>query len=108
MKNVLEMLQRIEPSLKEIKITRKEAPGPYPELVKVLKNQSKASDYMIQFVNGPLVSSPNGCDCKACGLGLFESLRMPREAYDEVHANRNDSRHNNAANANNRRLQPGV
>ena len=87
MKNVLEMLQRIEPSLKEIKITRKQAPGAYPELMKVLKNHSRASDYMIQFVKEPLVSSPNGCDCKACELGLFESLRMPREAYDKVHAN---------------------
>jgi len=35
MKNVLEMLQRIEPSLKEINITREEAPGTYPELMKV-------------------------------------------------------------------------
>ena len=87
MKNVLEMLQRIEPNLKEIKITRKDAPGAYPQLMKVLKNHSRASDYMIQFVKEPLVLSPNGCDCKACELGLFESLRMPREVYDKVHAN---------------------
>jgi hypothetical protein len=47
-----------------------------------------ASDYMIHFVKEPLFSSPNGCDCKACDeLGLFESLRMPRGAYDKVHAN---------------------
>ncbi len=78
------MLQRIEASLKEIKITRKEVPGAYPELMKVLKNHSRASDYMIQFVKEPLVSSPNDYDCKACELGLFESFRMPREAYDKL------------------------
>jgi hypothetical protein len=46
---LLSMLQRIKPSLKEIKITRKKAPGVYLELMKVFKNHSRASDYMIQF-----------------------------------------------------------
>jgi hypothetical protein len=87
MQNVLAILQRIEPNLKEMKITRKEAAGTYPELMKVIKNHSRASDYMIQFVKEPLVTSPNVCDCKACSLGLFKSLRMPREAYDKVHTN---------------------
>jgi hypothetical protein len=87
MQNVLAILQRIEPGLKEIKITRKEAHGAYPELMKVIKNHSRASDYMIQFVKEPLVKSPNRCDCKACELGLFKSLRMPREVYDKLHTN---------------------
>ena len=87
MQNVLAILQRIEPHLKELKITRKEAPGAYPELMKVIKNHSRASDYMIQLVKEPLLASPNVCDCKACELGLFKSLRMPREAYDKMHTN---------------------
>jgi hypothetical protein len=42
---------------------------------------------MIHLVKEPLVSSPNGCDCNVCELGLFASLRMAREAYDKLHTN---------------------
>ena len=55
--------------------------------MKVIQNHSRASDYMIQLVKEPLLTSPNVCECKACGLGLFMSLRMPREAYDKMHTN---------------------
>ena len=55
--------------------------------MKVIKNHSRASDYMIQFVKEPLVTSPNLCYCKAYKLGLNNSLRMSREAYDKLHTN---------------------
>ena len=43
----LNLLQRIEPNLKELKVTRTEALAKHPERLKVLKNHARASDYMI-------------------------------------------------------------
>jgi hypothetical protein len=54
LKTVLAVLQRIEHGLKEIKITRKEAPASYPELMKMIKNHTSSSDYMIQFTKKPI------------------------------------------------------
>ena len=87
LQTVLDVLQKIEPGLKELKITRQEAPSKYPELMKVLQNHTRSTDYMIQFVKSPLcITPPRICDCKACTLGLFEPLRMPMEAYEKVHS----------------------
>ncbi len=47
MEIVLALLQRIEPGLKELKVTRKEALASYPALMKVIKNHTRSSDYMI-------------------------------------------------------------
>jgi len=78
-------LQRIEPGLKELKVTRKETPASYPELMKVIKNHTRSSDYMIQFTKNPIaIDSYNMCDCKACELGLFMPLRIPIEAYEKL------------------------
>ena len=84
---VLAILQRIEPGLKEVKITRKEAPTAYPHLTKVLKNHTRSSDYMAQFLKHPISGDSNMCDCKACELELFKPLRMPLEAFTKLRAN---------------------
>ena len=84
---MLSILQRIEPEMKELKITRKDATGLYPELLKVIKNHTRSSDYMIQFMKMPLLTTgSDACGCKACELGLFKPLRMPVETYQEVHS----------------------
>ena len=84
--SVLAILQKIELGLKELKITRKEAPGAYPHSMKVLKNHTRSSDYMIQFMKKPISGDSNMCDCKACELDLFKPLRMPIEAYTKLRA----------------------
>ncbi len=85
---MLALLQRIEPGLKELKVTRKEAPASYPELMKVIKNHTRSSDYMVQFMKKPIaIDSSNMCDCKACELGLFMPQRMPIEAYEKLQKN---------------------
>jgi hypothetical protein len=85
MQAVLAVLQKIEPSLNEIKVTRKEAASKYTELLKVLKNRTRSSDYMIQFVKSPLCTPPLICNCKARAQGLFQPLRMPISTYEELH-----------------------
>ena len=85
MQVVLDLLQSIEPGLSELKINRKEAASKYPELLKVFKNHTRSSDYMIQFVKSPLCSPPLICDCRACQQGLFKPLRMPISLYSELH-----------------------
>ncbi len=81
---MLSILQRIEPGMMKLKITRKDAPGLYPELLKDIKNHTRSSDYMIQFMKKPLTSISNVCSCKARELGLFQYLPMPIEAHQDV------------------------
>ncbi len=66
MQNVLALLQRIEPGLKEMKVARKEVHASYPELAKVIKNHIRLSDYMIVIDNNDLF------DCMTCKLGFFK------------------------------------
>ncbi len=82
---VLDVLRKIEPGLNELKITRKDAASKYPELMKVLKNHTRSSDYMVQFVKSPLCTTPLVCDCKACEKGIFQPLRMPISTYEDLH-----------------------
>ena len=79
-------MQQIELGLKKLKLTRKEAPAAYPELMKVIKNHTRSRDYIIQFMKKPIAIDSNDvfCDCKACQLGLFMSTRMPIEAYEKL------------------------
>jgi hypothetical protein len=79
------LLQRFEPYIKKLKVTRKKALAKHPELLKVLKNHTRARDYMIQIVKNPLCTPHMVCACKACELGLFQPLRMPIIAYHEIH-----------------------
>ena len=72
--------------MKELKITRKEEPGAYPYLVKVLKNHTRSSDYMIQLMKEHISCDSKMCDYKACELDLFKPLRMPIEAYTKLRA----------------------
>ena len=81
---VLDVLQKIEPGLNELKVTRKEA-AKYPNLLKVLKNHTKSNDYMVQFLKSLLCSPPQVCDCRACELGIFKPLRMPISTYEELY-----------------------
>ena len=82
---VLDVLQKIEPGLNELKVNRKEAASKHKEQLKVLKNHSRSSDYMIQFVKSPLCTPPRIFDCKACVQRLFQPLRMPISTYEELH-----------------------
>ena len=72
--SVLDVLRKIELGLNELKITRKDAASKYPEMLKVLKNHTRSSDYMVQFVKSPLCTPPLVCDCKACENGIFQPL----------------------------------
>jgi len=84
-KAVLSVLQEIEPGLDELKITRKDAASKCPLLMKVLKNHTRSSDYMIQLVKSPLCT-PLVCDCMVCALKLWKPPRMPVDVYEEVHS----------------------
>ncbi len=72
--------------MKELKLTRKEAPATHPELMKVIKNHTRSSNYMIQNMKKLIAIDSNDvlCDCKACELGLFMSMRMSIEAYEKL------------------------
>ena len=71
----------IQPGLPELKITRQNADSQYSELMNVMKNHIRSSDYMVQYFKKSLVGP---CDCKACQLGLWEPLRMPESVYSEL------------------------
>ena len=66
--------------IKGKKNARKEAPGAYPHLMKVIKNHTRSSDQIIQFMKKHISVDSNMCNCRACELDLFKPLRM--------HANR--------------------
>ncbi len=84
MESVLCTLQRIEPGLQELKLTRKDVAVLYLKLLKVLKNNTRSSDYVVQFVKKPLCDTSIACDCKACTLGLFAPMRMPIDTYKDL------------------------
>jgi hypothetical protein len=81
---MLAILQRIEPRLREIRITGKEAPGAYLELMKVFKNHARASDYTITNMKHHIGIDGDKCDCKAFHLGFFKPLHMPKGTYEKV------------------------
>ncbi len=76
------LLEKIQPGLGNVKLTRQNAVSKGPEILKVLKNHTNSSDYIIQFFKQPRVDN---CDCKACKLDLFQPLRMPTTVYKRLH-----------------------
>ena len=64
LQTMLSILKEIEPKMQELKITRNYASSTYPELLKILRNHFRSSDYSIKFVKKPLGSVVGACDCK--------------------------------------------
>ncbi len=79
MNKVLDRL-KINPLLQHVKLDKKKAES-FPDLLLVLKNHTKSTDFMIQFFKQPLVES---CKCKACSENIFKLVRMPYSVYEKV------------------------
>ena len=76
------LLEKIQQGVGTVKLTRQNANSKGREILKVLKNHTSSSDYAIQFFKQPRVDN---CDCKACGLDMFQPLRMPASVYKKLH-----------------------
>ncbi len=80
MNKVLGSLQRISPSLKHIKLDKKQAKR-FPKLLQFLKCHSGSTDYMIRFLKEAIVKN---WTCKACTTSIIKLVRIPRAVYDKV------------------------
>lgn len=52
-KPLLDLQENIEPGVTKMKITRQNADAKGPNVLKVLRNHTRSSDYMIQFSRDP-------------------------------------------------------
>ena len=79
---VLHVLRKISPLLGDhLKIDSSNMKK-HTELYKVLDNHTRGSAYFRQFFKKLLVAP---YDCIPCKQGMFSSLIMPIEAYEELH-----------------------
>ncbi len=84
MQSILSIIREIESEIIVLKNTRNEASTKYQELLNVMNNHTRSSDYMIRFLKKPLVADTGVCDCKTCEKDLFQAMRISIEACDTL------------------------
>ncbi len=80
MERVLDPLKKMNPLLQHIRLDKKKAES-FPDLLLVLNNHTKSTDFMIQICKQPLNEN---CNCKAYSENIFKPVRMLLSVYEKV------------------------